>query len=473
MSVTASRLGKSGVTLDWSGLASCAPRRTPDQVALEGALQKLNQYFQSGQGGFWKAPTDPELHQLPAIQAWWEQARPLDPSAVLFLGIGGSALAPIALLQAWPAQVKFEFLESPDPTEWTRVSRDLDPAKTLVVIASKSGGTFETMALASLALPWLGRARWKTHAVVLTDPAIGDLGGFARAEGIPLLPVAPSIGGRFSVFTPVGLLALVIAGRDARRFLTGAEAVRTYVEKTAVEKNALALVADLVHSLRSTHPAHVTMAYGARLKLFPRWWVQLWGESLGKSGKGFTPVGANGPEDQHSLLQLLRDGPNDKVTFFVTVDEWPGESPPLKGLRPDKGLMPPVFGALEGRTLSDLLRVEANATARVLAKQNRPHMIMRLDQFQEESVGALFWAWSYLTALMGGLLGVNPFDQPGVEEGKQFIAEGLKQLGGGMSPGSREFNSGSSAAADAEAERAANAVERLRNRGNRPDSETE
>jgi glucose-6-phosphate isomerase len=155
-----------------------------------------------------------------------------------------------------------------------------------------------------------------------------------------------------------------------------------------------------------------------------QWWVQLWGESLGKDGKGFTPVAAVGATDQHSLLQLLRDGPDDKITWFISVDEVPDPTRiPRAPLIPNLDL--PTFQLLQSHTLAELLTVEYRATSMVLTKQRRPNITFQLDRLDERSIGALLFSMCVLTALTGTLMDVNPFDQPGVEEGKVYIRESL------------------------------------------------
>jgi glucose-6-phosphate isomerase len=155
--------------------------------------------------------------------------------------------------------------------------------------------------------------------------------------------------------------------------------------------------------------------------------VQLWGESLGKNGKGFTPLSAVGATDQHSILQLLRDGPDDKITFFITVDQVDDEVKiPKSPITPDRKNYS-AFRILEGHSLQELLNIEYRATSLVLTKQARPHITLGLDRLDERSLGALYFTLSTLTAFTGTLWKINPFDQPGVEEGKIYIRQALSE----------------------------------------------
>jgi glucose-6-phosphate isomerase len=283
------------------------------------------------------------------------------------------------------------------------------------------------MAQTLLALTWLGRERWRSHLVVITDPQKGDLRAFAQQEGIPSLPIAPSIGGRFSIFSPVGLLPAALAGLSVSSFMNGAKQVRDYMEKAPVEKNPIFILANELIRLYPKRSVHVCMPYSTRLRLFGTWFVQLWGESLGKEGKGFTPLAAVGATDQHSILQLLRDGPDDKVTIFISVDQVDDEVKIPKAPDQAGGKIYPAFKILEGHTLHELLRIENHATSLVLTRQARPHFSLNLDRLDERAMGALYFAFANLTAFTGALWNINPFDQPGVEEGKIYIKQSLTQ----------------------------------------------
>jgi glucose-6-phosphate isomerase len=454
MSVTAARLGSAPITIDWSNLANVAsgvgaPTRKlgPDREAFEEAWNKLKSRFSTGEIGFYEIPVHPELSQAQESETL---AQTLVSSGrfndCLFLGIGGSALGPLSLLSSLQERcrsgIRFHFMENPDPIEWKTTLSRLNPATTLVCSVTKSGTTFETMAQTLLALEWLGKERWKSHVVAITDPSKGDLKTFATQNGIQTLHIAPSMGGRFSVFTPVGLFAAALAGLNVTEFVGGAKQVRDFIEKAPLEKNPLFILGSELLRLYPKRPIHVCMPYSTRLKQIGAWFVQLWGESLGKDGKGFTPLAAVGATDQHSILQLLRDGPDDKVTLFLTVDRVDDEVKIPKLSQLGVPLTQPAYGAfklLEGHTLQDLLMTEYRATALVLTKQGRPNVTWQLDRLDERGLGALYFAFSVLTAFTGTLWGINPFDQPGVEEGKVYTREALSR---GGQPGSSGMGSG-------------------------------
>lgn len=430
MTVTASRLGTAPLTFDWSNLATKAGI---DPAPAAEAWEKLRVRFKD-EVGFYDAPVKNELSQAAESQALAEEIlKRRQFTDCLFLGIGGSSLGPLSLLSALKERcasgIRFHFMENPDPVDWKSTISSLRPETTLVCVVAKSGTTFETIAQFLAALQWLGASRLKSHVVAITDPAKGDLKAFATQEGIATLHIAPSLGGRFSVFSPVGLFAAALAGLNLQDFLQGAKQVRDYCEKQALEKNPLFILGSefVRHSAR--RPIHVCMPYSTRLKVFGSWFVQLWGESLGKDGKGFTPLAALGSTDQHSILQLLRDGPDDKVTLFMTVDQVEDEVriPKLTSTNIHSIQAFAAFRLLEGHTLHELLRIEQRATSLVLTRQKKPNLSLQLDRLDERSMGALYFAFSVLTSFTGTLWGVNPFDQPGVEEGKVYIREALSQ----------------------------------------------
>jgi len=425
MSITAARLGSSPLTLDWSGLGPLSPEKS----ALESAWKKLYARFDSGEIGFFRAPTTEEISQVAESRALAEKVLASGLTDCLFLGIGGSSLGPISLLAALREScrttVRFHFLENPDPIEWKLTIRNLDPARTLVCCVTKSGTTFETVAQFLCALEWLGQARWKTQVVAITDPEKGDLKAFAKDQGLPTLHIHPSLGGRFSIFSPVGLFAASLAGLNTDDFLKGAQQISEHVEKAPLEKSPIMLLAQEFLRQYERRNIHVCMPYSTQLRIFGDWFVQLWGESLGKDRKGFTPIAAVGATDQHSILQLLRDGPDDKITMFITVDRVPDEVTIPKVFAGMEVSRYPSFALLQGHTLHHLLQVEKNAISRVLSRANRPHLTIQLDRLDERNLGALYFAFSLLTAMTGTLWNVNPFDQPGVEEGKVYIRDSL------------------------------------------------
>jgi len=437
MAITASRIGKSPLTLNWSNLlVSDRLFNSDESLNLDPShfsevWQSLRNRFDTGEVGFFDCPTQNELSQLSETKALAKSLMMGGFTDCLFLGIGGSSLGPRSLLSALRARVRsplrFHFQENPDPIDWIYTLSNLDPEKTLVLAVTKSGGTFETLAQLRLALEWLGKNRWNSHLVAITDPKKGEIRQFCEEEGIRSLNIAPSIGGRFSIFCPVGLLAAELSGINSDEFLAGAKQVTDYVLEVDPAKNSLFLLASELIKNFKQRPIHVFMPYSTCLREVGDWFVQLWSESLGKNKKGFTPISAVGATDQHSILQLLKEGPDDKVTFFVTVDRV--EDPvtiPKSSSEFRKDI--PTFRLLAGNSFSNLLEIEYQATCKVLTGQKRPNLTFQLETVNERNLGSLYMALSVLTAFCGHLWKINPFDQPGVEEGKNYIRESLNQF---------------------------------------------
>jgi glucose-6-phosphate isomerase len=356
---------------------------------------------------------------------------------VVVLGIGGSALGPIALRTAlrpfsWNALgddargglPRLHVLDNVDPATIAAMLGRLELAGTLFVVTSKSGGTAETMAqylIVRQTLEAAGRAA-ADHIVFITDPEKGSLRPIAQRDGIPALEIPQNVGGRFSVLSPVGMLPAALVGIDVDGILTGAEDMRRRCASDNLSSNpagAFAVLQWLAHVQHGRH-IHVLMPYSDALRDMAAWFVQLWAESLGKrhpdgSSVGPTPLAALGATDQHSQVQLFMEGPADKTVAFVTVAgrEASGPIPALHADVPD-------LAYLGGHTLGELIDVEQRATAGALAARGRPNMTLRLDAVDAHHVGGLIFLFELATAYAGVLYGVNAFDQPGVELGKQF-----------------------------------------------------
>jgi glucose-6-phosphate isomerase len=284
----------------------------------------------------------------------------------------------------------------------------------------------------------LGSAAFR-HLVFTTDPERGALRELASREGIATLSVPPSVGGRFSVLSPVGLLPAALVGIDIQGLLAGARRAVERAEADDLRKNPAALYAAL-HWVADTGLGariHVLMPYTDRLRDFAEWYRQLWAESLGKrvdrNGRpvfaGPTPVGAVGATDQHSQVQLFMEGPYDKVISFVVVDDL-GVDLPI----PPRDNLPPDLAYLPGHTLAELLRAEYEATSAALARMGRMNCTLRLPALTAQTVGELIMFFQLATGYAGAWYGVDPFDQPGVELGKKLTFAAMGRPGYSAEP---------------------------------------
>jgi glucose-6-phosphate isomerase len=351
---------------------------------------------------------------------------------VVVLGIGGSALGVIALRSALGepgTSPRLHVLDNVDPRSIAQLLVALEPGRTLWCVISKSGTTVETLAQYALARAWVEKAGLPVakHFVFVTDPAAGPLRAIATRDGIPAFEIPSNVGGRFSVFTPVGTLPATLAGYDAEAFLAGARAMRDRCASPTLSENPAGIVATLLWRAhqKAGQGTHVLMPYSDGLRDLAPWFVQLWGESLGKKDAdglpaGPTPLGARGATDQHSLLQLLMEGPADKVVAFVRLATH-REDLRLAGA----GLLPDAAAFMNGRSLGELLDAEADATARALVSAGRPSLTITLDTCDAHGLGEAMMLLMQATIYAGALYRVDPLGQPGVELGKRLAKEAL------------------------------------------------
>jgi glucose-6-phosphate isomerase len=370
-----------------------------------------------------------QTDDLPALA---EAAKRLaDASDVVFLGTGGSSLGGQAIAQLADYAVpglgalrrapRVHFLDNLDPATLAAFLERLPLVTARFAAISKSGGTAETLMQTIAAIEALKRAdvaRLGERFVGITEPAGGKRSGLrALLEGIgaTILAHDPGIGGRYSALSNVGLLPAMALGLDARALREGAASALAPVlaERPATDVAPALGAALSAAAAESGKTIRVLVAYADRLERFTKWWMQLWAESLGKQGKGATPVAALGPVDQHSQLQLWLDGRPDKLFTVLTVGT-EGIGPRMDAeLARNAG--EPAFA---GRAVGDLVAAQARATADTLAKHGRPVRTMHVNKLDEAALGALMMHFMLETIVAAHLLDVDPFDQPAVEEGK-------------------------------------------------------
>jgi glucose-6-phosphate isomerase len=388
----------------------------------------------SGEVGFTTLPSNATL--LDQVNRYVTKARGKYDDVVV-LGIGGSALGPIALRTAlrpsgWNMLddtarggfPRLQVLDNVDPDTIAALLARLSLARTLFIVTSKSGGTAETMAQFVIVHERLLSARLdlKNHLVFVTDPKQGALRPLAQRLDVPALDIPPNIGGRFSVLTPVGTLPAALIGIDVKALLAGAGEMATRCQATELSKNPAGVYA-MLQWLADTQLGKkiaVFMPYSDPLRDFAAWFVQLWAESLGKKKKdgtlvGSTPLAALGATDQHAQVQLFMEGPADKTVTFVAIRRRASDVRIPKGLEDVKEL-----GYLSGHSLGELIEIEQRATAGALARRGRPNMTITLDRVDPTEVGELMMFLEIATAYAGQLYEIDAFNQPGVELGKQF-----------------------------------------------------
>lgn len=383
-----------------------------------------------GPAAFLEVPED-----RPSLDATLRAAAavPARFTRVLVLGIGGSALGAQAALDALcpmpraPGAREVRVLANLDPVSVADALAWFDPADTLLNPITKSGTTVETLTQFALFADRIRAARGdaglREGVVATTDPERGALRRIARRLGCPALDVPPRVGGRFSVLTPVGLFPIALAGYDVAAMRAGAARVFAALDPAApLDHPSVRAAADQVALMDRGAAVRVFWAYCDRLAAMGDWLSQLWGESLGKprgdGAVGQTPVRAIGSTDQHSLLQLFMEGPRDKSLTIVTV----GGAPAMPV--PDLSDLDADLAEFAGKDVSAVFDALRAGTTVGLVEAGRPVLGLHVPALDEAAVGALFAHFMVETALAGYLLGIDPFDQPGVEAGKKF-AHGL------------------------------------------------
>ncbi len=352
------------------------------------------------------------------------------------VGIGGSSLGPEMIVSALGNKLKdIRFLNNIDPDYIFKQLKDLDPKDAVFFIVSKSGATAETLASFALLCDWLaqhevGEDRFKEFFIFATDPVKGELRELAKKYSIMALEIPPNIGGRFSVLTAVGMLPALFAGIKIEELLGGASEMAKDISDKKEKHSLWTLAEHLFFQFKNNQINEtVIMPYSSSLKDFSAWFVQLWAESLGKKhnleGKtvntGLTPIAAYGATDQHSQMQLFMHGPLNKFLFLIEIAAFENDYS-LKS-----SFESPLFKKLAPFTLSELLKAELYGTLKALEKEKRPYAHFTLQKLSENQLGGLILFFEALTALMGQYLEVDPFDQPGVEDGKRFAFEWLER----------------------------------------------
>lgn len=417
-----------------NGLTPAEIRRHSPQ-AIE-ALNGFRKISEAGGQGFPHLPFQTQVAQ--EILKFSKSVRG-SFDTVCLVGIGGSALGAWALdcglRGPHPVQRAFSsrnprlvILDNVDPAFTAAALDSMNPKRTFTVVIAKSGSTAETVATFLIVRDWmtkkLGR-KARSRIAAVTTAGAGDLHSLAQAEGYPEFAIPKNVGGRFSVLSPVGMLPAALIGLDIRKIFKGAAAVTHDCWRPDLKRN-LALRAALFHYLIWTlknKSIQVAFPYSNQLWGTAFWFRQLWAESLGKAKSragtdvhvGQTPVAALGATDQHSQVQLYTEGPNDKVFTF-----WAVEKHANSGKIPKAGLKLEAFDYLGGQTLAKLIDVERRSTAAALVETGRPNCTFTVSKVDEEHLGAFLQLMEFETTFMGELLGINAFDQEGVELGKKF-----------------------------------------------------
>jgi glucose-6-phosphate isomerase len=395
------------------------PRQSDEKKRLFEAIQEESEVV-----GYYKLPEQDISEIVSYVEAFDEEIE-----HIIVLGIGGSSLGARAIYQFLkpvkrPTR-KLQFFESTDPLNILDILSQIDIEKSHFLVISKSGTTVETISIFKYLYAQQSEARNYTF---ITDHS-SALDQFANKIGSQVFYLPENVGGRFSVLSVVGLLPLALCGIDIQRLLNGANAVKESFFNDGYLKESLLNKAIFYSKYHTTYNINCLFAYSETLRYFSEWYVQLWGESLGKKQRhssfhvGVTPIGLIGPKDQHSFLQLIVEGTRDKSITFIKIEDFKNE------LTVPNITLPHLeaLDILNETTFHDLITMQSDSVIEALQSQGDiPIDEIVIKSVDEESIGELIYYYEVLTSLVGELIDVNTYNQPGVESGKIILKEKLK-----------------------------------------------
>ena len=354
---------------------------------------------------------------------------------IAIIGIGGSTLGTYAIYNFLKynkqrnktLKKELFFFESTDPINLNGTIAQLNLEDTLFIVISKSGTTIETISIFKY-LSSIVKMNSQNLLVITEDDS--KLNSFAAANGISTFEIPKNVGGRFSVLSNVGLVPLYLAGFDIDELLKGARKISTSFFEQNELYNQLLKKARTYYEYKDVYNINAIFSYSQLLEGFNKWYIQLWGESLGKidannTNQGLTPIGLLGPVDQHSFLQLIVEGKRDKTVTFIKI----------KDFKDDTKIAPITLEGLEdldyinGLNFKELINLQADATIASVKEYKKyiPIDLIEIEEISEFEIGKLLFYYELLTSIVGKFLRIYTYDQPGVEGGKIILKEMLKK----------------------------------------------
>ncbi len=353
-----------------------------------------------------------------------------DIKTIAVIGIGGSSLGAKAIYEFIKPVKKLQrelyFFESTDPINIIEILSQIEIEKTHFLIISKSGNTVETFSIYKYIYSLQSEASAFTF---ITDPG-SSLEKYAKEIDASVLHLPDNVGGRFSVLSTVGLVPLALCGVDIKALLSGANTIKKSFFEHGYIQDILLKKAVYYAKNHAQYHINCIFAYSETLKYFCEWYVQLWGESLGKHQRnsafnvGLTPIGLIGPKDQHSFLQLIMEGTRDKSITFIKIEDF-DESISIPNIS-----LPhlEILDSLNDLPFSKLINMQCDSVVEALLDQeNIPLDTITIPNVTEANMGSLIYYYELLTSLVGELIDVNTYDQPGVEAGKIILKKKLQE----------------------------------------------
>ncbi|MEA3419810.1 MAG: glucose-6-phosphate isomerase [Campylobacterota bacterium] len=392
---------------------------------MQDAMKAAKEEMESGRIGYYKLPT----HSLADLEVL-KNIDVKNVKQVVIIGIGGSSLglkAIDSILRPYTPEAKeMLFLENSDPLTISETLKKINKEEACFFMISKSGSTIEATSILKTVIAYCeldldGADRERVFAITDEGSVLSD---FAKHHKLHEFNIPDNVGGRFSVLSAVGVVPLEIAGYDMRRLLGGAgEFIQRFFDG---QEDHLLEKACYLYENAEAQSINVLFSYADRLEDLTKWYVQLWGESLGKidadgNRVGLTPIGIIGAVDQHSFLQLIIEGPKDKSITFITIEDFQKDL-----IIPDISL----YGIektdfINGQSFNKLINAQCDATMQSVIQSGIGADAITLDKVTPENIGMLIAYYELLTSLVGAMFKVNTYNQPGVELGKQILYKNL------------------------------------------------
>lgn len=370
-------------------------------------------------------------YELPFVDIEYIEnyAKTIKQKDIVVVGIGGSSLGTYAIhefLIHKENEKKLHFLESTDPIDIKRRINKINLNDALFIIISKSGTTIETISIFKYLHSLVDITSLNTICITEND---SKLNSFAKSKNIKTFEIDKNVGGRFSVFSPVGLVPLAIMGLNIKKLLKGCQEIyKSFFDKKDYYHIIMEKARFIVEN-KNRFNINVLFSYSSLLEGFNKWYVQLWGESLGKvningTKQSLTPIGLIGPVDQHSFLQLIMEGKRDKTVTFIKIEDFQDEltipNITIKSLE--------ELDYLNDVKFKDLINKQANSTIKAIKElQDVPYDVITIQSQNEYNIGKLMYLYELLTSVVGSFVQINTYDQPGVEAGKIILKNSLKR----------------------------------------------
>ncbi len=359
-------------------------------------------------------------------------AESINKKHIVVVGIGGSSLGARAiyefLLPSNNYNKELVFLETIDPLKVNHILKSIDLADAHFVVISKSGSTIEPISLFEYLDSLI---TIDSGNCTIISEAKSNLTQFANDNNIKSFDLAENIGGRFSVFSVVGLVPLAMVGVDIDNLLNGCRRVSDSFFKNADYYKPIIKKARFLVENKNRFNINVVFSYTSLLESFNKWYVQLWAESLGKvninnTRQALTPIGLVGPIDQHSFVQLIMDGVRDKTITFIKIDHLGDDSIiPRKSSNKFNSL---GLQYAEGYSFNELLNMQADATILSVQEQGDiPCDVISIRNVDEYNIAKIMYSYQLLVSCIGQFLQINTYDQPGVEYGKLNLEDSFLQ----------------------------------------------